>query len=183
MVLHLILSVPPLPLSLFFFAAREGRNRARQKISPHCDIFSGLFSRFPHPFTMRLLNAKTQRLKTCPDHGPRPRYAILSDTWGYEEVTFQDVEAASPPTHKLSYQKVMGTCRRALEMGLSYVWVDTCCIDKTNPTELSIAINSMYQWYQDANVCFAYLSDVPFIPNDKDSQERRFTESRWFQRG
>lgn len=68
-------------------------------------------------------------------------------------------------------------------MGLSYVWVDTCCIDKTNPTELSIATNSMYQWYQDANVCFAYLSDVPFIPNDKDSQERRFTESRWFQRG
>lgn len=96
---------------------------------------------------MRLLNAKTSRLEVYHDHGFRPRYAILSHTWGDEEVTFQDVEAASPPTHMLGYKKVVETCQRALEQGLDYVWVDTCCIDKTNSTELSIAINSMYQWY------------------------------------
>lgn len=133
--------------------------------------------------TMRLLNARTFHLETYHDHGFRPRYAILSHTWGDEEVSFQDVEAPSPPTHKLGYKKVVETCRRALRMGLDYVWVDTCCIDKTNPTELSIAINSMYQWYQDAEVCFAYLSDVPFLPDDQESQASRFVESRWFQRG
>jgi len=132
---------------------------------------------------MRLLNARTQHLETYPDHGFRPGYAILSHTWGEEEVSFQDVEAPSPPTHMLGYKKIIRTCHQALELGLDYVWVDTCCIDKTNPTELSVAINSMYQWYQDADVCFAYLSDVPFVPHDQESQARRFAESRWFQRG
>lgn len=85
--------------------------------------------------------------------------------------------------HMLGYKKVVETCQRALEKGLDYVWVDTCCIDKTNSTELSIAINSMYQWYQDAAVCFAYLSDVPFVPHDEKQQENSFTASRWFRRG
>lgn len=34
-------------------------------------------------------------------------------------------------------------------------------IDKTNSTELSEAINSMYKWYKRARVCYAYLADVP----------------------
>jgi hypothetical protein len=39
-------------------------------------------------------------------------------------------------------------------------WIDTCCIDKTSSAELSEAINSMFQWYRNAEVCYAYLSDV-----------------------
>lgn len=42
-----------------------------------------------------------------------------------------------------------------------WLWIDTICIDKRSSAELSEAINSMYSWYMNAEVCFAYLSDVP----------------------
>jgi hypothetical protein len=38
--------------------------------------------------------------------------------------------------------------------------VDTCCIDKSSSAELTEAINSMFQWYKNAVVCYAYLSDL-----------------------
>src|ERR1700730_14524253 len=53
---------------------------------------------------------------------------------------------------------------------------DTCCIDKSSSAELSEAINSMYQWYKRASVCYAYLSDVASLVFD-------FAQSRWFSRG
>ncbi|KAK0713586.1 hypothetical protein B0T26DRAFT_651714 [Lasiosphaeria miniovina] len=72
---------------------------------------------------MRLLNAKTCRLEEFfGDY--TPPYAILSHTWGKEE----DVEAISPPTHKLGYEKITWSCRKAQTFALRYVWVDTCCI-------------------------------------------------------
>jgi hypothetical protein len=35
---------------------------------------------------------------------------------------------------------------------VSYIWVDTVCIDKTSSVELSEAVNSMYRWYSKAEV-------------------------------
>lgn len=32
-------------------------------------------------------------------------------------------------------------------------------LDKMSSSELSEAINSMFRWYKDAEVCYAYLSD------------------------
>jgi hypothetical protein len=61
-------------------------------------------------------------------------------------------------------------------------WIDTCCIDKTSSAELSEAINSMFKWYGDAEICYAYLSDVPGN-GDIDQQWKEFANSRWFNRG
>lgn len=66
-------------------------------------------------------------------------------------------------------------CDEAKRNGLKYGWVDTCCIDKKSSAELSEAINSMFRWYADADVCYAYLCDV-------DSKES-FANSQWFTRG
>jgi hypothetical protein len=38
-------------------------------------------------------------------------------------------------------------------------------IDKLSSAELSEAINSMFRWYQQAGICYAYLSDVEASPN------------------
>ncbi|KAE8363541.1 hypothetical protein BDV27DRAFT_129784 [Aspergillus caelatus] len=65
-------------------------------------------------------------------------------------------------------------CSVARQMEYGYVWIDTCCIDKESSSGLSEAINSMFAWYQEAEVCYAYLADVPRV---------RFEESRWFTRG
>ncbi|UKZ77131.1 hypothetical protein TrVFT333_004849 [Trichoderma virens FT-333] len=127
---------------------------------------------------MRLLN--TKELDTggfeLKEFGQEnvPPYAILSHTWGEEEVTFQDM-TLSRFANKKGYDKIKGCCILARANGYDYAWVDTCCIDKTSSAELSEAINSMYQWYVEADVCYGFLADVP--------SKVAFSDSRWFTRG
>jgi hypothetical protein len=107
-----------------------------------------------------------------------PHYAILSHTWGPEEVSFQDIQGPHEAiANRAGYRKIKGFCSTASEARFEWGWVDICCIDKTNNAELSEAINSMYRWYSNAVTCYAYLADVTsfIFP--------RYTESRWFQRG
>ncbi|KAI5992017.1 heterokaryon incompatibility protein-domain-containing protein [Pisolithus orientalis] len=60
---------------------------------------------------------------------------------------------------RCGYRKIIKSCEQAKD-GYEWLWVDTCCIDKQSSTELSEAINSMYRWYRNAQVCYAYLNDV-----------------------
>jgi hypothetical protein len=110
-----------------------------------------------------------------------PRYAILSHTWGKdnEEVNFNDF-VVGPSKSKAGYRKIQFCAEQAARDGLQYFWVDTCCIDKSNFTELSEAINSMFRWYRDAAKCYVYLSDVSTCGFDWESD---FRNSRWFTRG
>ncbi|PWY74471.1 hypothetical protein BO94DRAFT_499895, partial [Aspergillus sclerotioniger CBS 115572] len=105
---------------------------------------------------------------------PTTDYAILSHTWEQEEVTFQDM-ISNNATAKQGFLKIKGCCETASEQGIKYSWVDTCCIDKASSAELSEAINSMYRWYQEAQICYVYLADV----NSKSDIIR----SKWFTRG
>ena len=119
-----------------------------------------------------------------------PPYAILSHTWGAdgEEVTFKDLMEGTGKS-KAGYQKIRFCGEQAATDGLEYFWVDTCCIDKSSSAELSEAINSMFRWYHDADICYVYLSDVSIsgsMKNDQFSQwtwEVDFQKSRWFTRG
>jgi hypothetical protein len=81
------------------------------------------------------------------------------------------------------YFKIRCCCALAASMGYRYVWIDTCCIDKTSSAELSEAINSMFKWYKYARQCFAYLSDVPRSDEKPDAANSAFRQSRWFTRG
>ncbi|RDK46475.1 HET-domain-containing protein [Aspergillus phoenicis ATCC 13157] len=129
---------------------------------------------------MRLLNAKTLKLEEFVGH-EIPKYAILSHTWGKDEVSFQDMQT-STVTERKGYAKIKHSCERALQECIYYVWVDTCCIDKTNSVELSEAINSMMAWYAQSEVCYAYLADVPPTFDD-EACKTAFCQSRWFTRG
>jgi hypothetical protein len=90
---------------------------------------------------------------------------------------------------KAGYRKVKFCGERARRDGLQYFWVDTCCIDKSNSTELAKAINSMFRWYRNAAKCYVYLSDVwarKRKASDRFSKytwESAFRGSRWFARG
>ncbi|GKZ24056.1 hypothetical protein AbraIFM66951_010555 [Aspergillus brasiliensis] len=129
---------------------------------------------------MRLLNTKTRKLEDFMSHDIPP-YAILSHTWAKDEVSFQDMQA-STVTEKEGYAKIQQSCERALQDGLNYVWVDTCCIDKASSAELSEALNSMMTWYAQSQICYAHLADVPPI-TDYGLDEAAFRGSRWFTRG
>ncbi|KIW18868.1 hypothetical protein PV08_03157 [Exophiala spinifera] len=118
-----------------------------------------------------------------------PRYAILSHTWGAddEEVTFQDLKDGSGKS-KAGYEKIRLCGEQAQKDNLHYFWVDTCCIDKANHTELAEAIISMYAWYRSAEKCYVYLEDVLVGLVDDNLQTERtweadFRKSRWFTRG
>ncbi|KAF4624315.1 hypothetical protein G7Y89_g13858 [Cudoniella acicularis] len=95
-----------------------------------------------------------------------PPYAILSHTWGPQECSLQDIlDNEAKAIQKTGYAKIKKTCEQALRDGLEYAWVDTCCIDKSSSADLSEAINSMFQWYTEVAICYAYLVDVP--PNSE----------------
>ncbi|KAH8755622.1 hypothetical protein F5882DRAFT_482080 [Hyaloscypha sp. PMI_1271] len=83
----------------------------------------------------------------------------------------------------LGWKKIEGCCQMASRDQLEWAWVDSCCIDKTSSAELSEAINSMFRWYRDAEVCYAYLSDVwgPLEPGLMMMGD--FRSSKWFTRG
>jgi hypothetical protein len=165
---------------------------------------------------MRLLHCQTLVLQEFND-AALPPYAILSHTWrAGHEVTLAEMklvnraqslylksEAKEPSlagsvedlrilsiTRKSGYNKIKSFCEEAARDGFEYAWVDTCCIDKTSSSELSEAINSMYRWYQRAEVCYVYLSDVAWgldrgNPNLEQTSFTRtaFLKSKWFTRG
>jgi hypothetical protein len=115
-----------------------------------------------------------------------PPYAILSHTWGNDddEVTFKDLTGGSGKT-KRGYDKILFCASQARLDGLQYIWIDTCCIDKSNNAELSEAIISMFRWYRSAAKCYVYLSDVSSTGQDPTTQHwaLNFRKSRWFTRG
>lgn len=131
---------------------------------------------------MRLLNAKTRKFEEFFGDNTPP-YAILSHRWGDDEVTFQDIKSGRLSWRKpWSWTLKLEGCRlQAKKDNLSYIWVDTCCIDKTNSVELSEAINSMFNWYKNAARCYAYLSDVHFYNGPKAVEQ--LSISSWFTRG
>ncbi len=125
---------------------------------------------------MRLLHTKTFQLHEFLDNDPRElRYAILSHTWETEEVTFTDIQDLTKARAKNGFAKIEGACKLASSKGYEFIWIDTCCIDKSSSAELSEAINSMYRWYSISCVCYAFLSDVEGL--------EELEHSRWFTRG
>ncbi|GMF73816.1 unnamed protein product [Aspergillus oryzae] len=161
-------------------------DRQRPDSSQNVEALPSYPSFYPPYFHIQqviwLLNARTVTLEDFFE-SQAPSYAILSHTWGAEEVSFQDIqERQEVCKKKKGYQKIIHTCRQALKDGLEYAWVDTCCIDKSSSSELSEAINSMFRWYGKAAVCYAFLADVLPGCDPRDTQGP-FATSRWFTRG
>ncbi|KAI0440893.1 kinesin light chain 1 [Xylaria telfairii] len=119
-----------------------------------------------------------------------PPYAILSHTWSQDdrdEVSYNDMQQGTV-LHKPSYTKIQFSGKQALRDGLRYFWVDTCCINRPNHSELTEAINSMFTWYKNSTKCYVYLSDVTsegdhWGHTSSPQWNRAFCNSRWFTRG
>lgn len=100
---------------------------------------------------MRLLNTFTFELQEFVDHNI-PEYAILSHRWEDEEITYQDVTnfylTKEEVETKKGWFKLQRCCQQSTFDGHDWVWIDSCCIDKSSSAELSEAIYSMYRWYR-----------------------------------
>ncbi|ETS77391.1 hypothetical protein PFICI_11265 [Pestalotiopsis fici W106-1] len=117
---------------------------------------------------MRLLKTNGYQLTEANDIPvPFPQYAILSHTWisPKDEITYQDLKQRKGDIEndifkQKGWAKLQRYCHRAARDGWEWAWMDTCCIDKTNPADTQEAINAMFRWYQNAGICYAYLDDV-----------------------
>ncbi|KAH7063798.1 heterokaryon incompatibility protein-domain-containing protein [Paraphoma chrysanthemicola] len=127
---------------------------------------------------MWLINTSTLELENFVNP-EKESYAILSHTWGPEEVSFQDFHDLDRACAKLGFEKIRRTCEIARQRDLRYAWVDTCSIDKSSSAELSEAINSMFAWYKHAAVCLVYLEDLA----DDVAFDTGFAGCKWRTRG
>lgn len=133
---------------------------------------------------MRLLNTFTYEMREFVVD--IPHYAILSHTWGVEEVIYYDVvnkQGLHAVSWKQGFPKLMGFSKVAAQNGFKWVWMDSCCIDKSSSAELSEAINSMFAWYRDAVVCYVYLFDFLASEGSEFHFVISAARSRWFTRG
>ncbi|KAH9890202.1 hypothetical protein F4778DRAFT_752946 [Xylariomycetidae sp. FL2044] len=140
-----------------------------------------------------------------------PKYVILSHRWVGDEIRFEDFpsvpkdQLANVPARNplapdssrnvrgsdQSIYKIAGACREVRNLRATtgqqqpvhHLWIDTFCINKRDAVETSTAINSMFQWYQNAEVCLVYLFDVTWDDTAVESSRRSFAASRWFERG
>jgi hypothetical protein len=129
-----------------------------------------------HQTTMRLIHAPTLSLVEFFEPNVPP-YAILSHTWGDGEVSFLEMGLPSSRQAKQGFVKITRACETALSLGLEYIWVDTCCIDKTSSAELTESINSMFEWYRKSEICIVFLADYGADPNAP------LGPCKWFSRG
>ena len=137
---------------------------------------------------MRLLNTETLELQFFMPSSV-PDYVILSHRWNAqssEECSFEDMtkgpilDLKCAARKKQGFLKIEGACRLAREDQYSWIWIDSCCIDKSSSAELQEAINSMWTYYAKSNICYVYMSDVQ---NAEAGWDQRFRESEWFTRG
>lgn len=118
---------------------------------------------------MRLIDTTTFEFVDFGREEPVGEYAILSHRWTDSELDFQkykDLDKTQlrqrnlPTNRNTGFGKIQWGCFMAQKQGLQYFWIDTCCIDKTSPSELDRSIRSMFKWYQKSAVCYAYLASA-----------------------
>ena len=126
---------------------------------------------------MRLINVSSMSVEEFVGRNI-PQYGILSHTWEGSEVSYDEMRVGTARS-KEAFHKIEMTCKLASEDGLAYVWVDTCCIDKSSSAELTEAINSMFVWYKRATICYVYLSDL----ESSADVSTALKDCRWFSRG
>jgi hypothetical protein len=134
---------------------------------------------------MRLLHTSTFQLELfMPEQVPD--YVILSHRWSAEEIVFSDFTFGDimlpehPARTKAGFRKVVGACSLAAQDQYEWIWIDSCCIDKSSSAILQESINSMWNYYSNANICYVYMADVP---DEVAGWTTHFSESEWFNRG
>jgi hypothetical protein len=85
--------------------------------------------------------------------------------------------------------KIVNAVKEAQSLGPEYIWIETCYIGKSSSAELQKAINSMYRWHKEAEVCIVYLDiwSPKTGPGESHTApeiaRRAFESSRWTRRG
>ncbi|KAG2051363.1 HET-domain-containing protein [Suillus hirtellus] len=103
------------------------------------------------------------------------KYAILSHRWlDSGEPTYEEMKAGTATGP--GYEKLENFCEQARKYNMEFAWSDTCCIDKSNSTELDESIRSMFRWYRNSAICVVHLAKSTTI---EDILHDEWTERGW----
>jgi hypothetical protein len=93
---------------------------------------------------MRLLNVRSLEFKDFYSSDVPP-YAILSHRWGEDEALYKDI-LKRRNTETLGYQKIHGFARylQIYYPHTQWLWADSCCLKQGDSSEVSEAVNSMF---------------------------------------
>ncbi|KAJ5822355.1 Heterokaryon incompatibility [Penicillium robsamsonii] len=154
---------------------------------------------------MRVLDTRSLKFVDFAEF-PDKEYAILSHTWlrqaledglwTHSELEYKDMKGYSASQlenfknrgwegsrlKKKGWEKIVGFCNLARRKKYQYAWMDTCCIDKSNPQETKRSIHGMWEFYTHAAVCYAYIQEVD-MSNEKRRSDEAFNSAKWFNRG
>ena len=117
-----------------------------------------------------------------------------------ENLGTEGVDSIKSKHSSKKFTKLKDFCWKARDRGLDWCWIDTCCIDKKSSADLSESINSMYEWYRQADECYVYLADVTGLETGQkgaaksgvinaqgdglaSGSTQKFEDSAWFSRG
>lgn len=96
---------------------------------------------------MRLLHVKQLDFAEFRRDDKRPPYVIASHRWHEEsDVTFQYVQNKCN-MDKDGYKKIKAFAKLTRDNipTVEWLWIGTCCIDKTSAAELLEAVNLMFE--------------------------------------
>lgn len=139
---------------------------------------------------MRMLSSMNSRVRFRSFNSPKAvvgDYAMLSHVWNdveqsYHEIARLERAGAAVNDARLS-SKVREFHRLAQLYRCPWIWMDAPCIDKKSSAEISESIRSMFKWYSQSSVCFAYLADVPSDSGPIHAPDSAFRRSKYFLRG
>ncbi|KAG2359619.1 hypothetical protein BDR07DRAFT_1378581 [Suillus spraguei] len=128
--------------------------------------------------TTKHSDLQTERIKDVVD--TYFRCVLLSHRWEETEALLHDIQDKNVyGLNKIGgIVKLQSFCKIARDAGYCWAWMDTCCIDKKNNTELQESVNSMFVWYRYSALTIVYLCDVP-----PSSQPGALARSAWNERG
>ncbi|KAI9060046.1 hypothetical protein FKP32DRAFT_1084604 [Trametes sanguinea] len=145
---------------------------------------------------MCLLNTRTGLLERLSlDGTTNTPYAILSYVQEIENATSLSAPAEAPsypskqPSTSIPSQEdlvplshlsptIRNACQVASDSGYDHLWIQGYCIDRSDPTALSRALNATWDWHARAGACYVYLADVS--PEDVATRaDSQFRQSSW----
>ncbi|KAG1776070.1 heterokaryon incompatibility protein-domain-containing protein [Suillus placidus] len=104
------------------------------------------------------------------------RYVTLSHRWEEKEPRLNDIQDKVVDDLKsvVGIGKLQSFCKTARAVKYRWGWIDTCCINQADPTEVQKSLNSMFEWYSTSALTMVYLSDV-----SRSSKPRALARSEW----
>jgi hypothetical protein len=128
-----------------------------------------------------------QERPQSPREPPTP--GNIRKTYSFRGTHFQGpgrTNSLRDPKHDINpgNAKLLNAITAARSLGYTYIWIDSCCINKPNNTELLESISSMGDWYQNSQACIVYIDDFQLQDNfDHTKVPKKLSKNRWASRG